>query len=251
MLKAAASLGPGPSLAGGPLRAAQSGGSRGSAPTAPCLPLHPAAQAHPATLPRTTTWTAATAPKDPSTHPRGARASPPPTPASVPPARTSGPTGNGAGHAACLQPAGPHTDLSGVPHAPRLRRPVSCRHPAPATGRPPPVPAGSRARTRQKKPGGQGRAAGRAEGKTTHAHTGTGDRGPGRAGGRTESVMEAPGQQRKKSVKRGEREGGPPSGEAPTGGPRLCGVPATGHRGSTKHRLGNTKLTHSSGALWA
>ena len=40
---------------------------------------------------------------------------------------------------------------------------------------------------------------------------GTGDRGPGRAGGRTESVMEAPGQQRKKSVKRGEREGGPPS----------------------------------------
>ena len=161
MLKAAASPGPGPSLVGG---------SRGSPPTAPCYPLlpaardvhstqhrpHPAAQARPATLPRTTTWTAATAPEGPSTHPCGARASPPPTPASVPPARSSGPKGNGASHAACLRPAGPHTDLSGVPHAPRLRRPVSCRHPAPATGRPLPVPAGSRARTRQKKPGGWG-----------------------------------------------------------------------------------------------
>lgn len=142
-----------------------------AAPSSPRCALHPAAQARPATLPRMTTWTAATAPEGPSTHPCGARASPPPTPASVPPARTSGPTGNGASHVACLRPAGPHTDLSGVPHAPRLRRPVSCRHPAPATGRPLPVPAGSRARTRQKKPGGgggQGRAAGRAEGETTH-----------------------------------------------------------------------------------
>lgn len=127
-----------------------------AAPSSPRCALHPAAQARPATLPRMTTWTAATAPEGPSTHPCGARASPPPTPASVPPARTSGPTGNGASHVACLRPAGPHTDLSGVPHAPRLRRPVSCRHPAPATGRPLPVPAGSRARTRQKKPGGWG-----------------------------------------------------------------------------------------------
>lgn len=167
MLKAAASLGPGPSLAGGPLRAAQSGGSRGSAPTAPCLPLHPAAQAHPATLPRTTTWTAATAPKDPSTHPRGARASPPPTPASVPPARTSGPTGNGAGHAACLQPAGPHTDLSGVPHAPRLRhREARLRPPG---GRCQFLPEAEPGRAKRSQEGRGGRRGGRRG--RPHTHT--------------------------------------------------------------------------------
>lgn len=234
MLKAAASPGPGRSLVGGPLRAAQSGAPKAHPPQ------HPATRGSkqpevcaPSSSPGPPSHAAPHDHLDGSHDPQGSLHSPPWGPRQptshaciCASSRTAGPTGNGSGHAACLRPAGPHTDLSGVPHAPRLRRPVSCRHPAPATGRPLPVPAGSRARTRQKKPRRGGVAAGRVEGKTTHTRgQETGGRG-GRAGGRTESVMDAPGQQRKESVKRGEREGGPPSREAP----RLCGVPATGRR---------------------
>ena len=233
MLKAATSPGPGPSLVGGPLGAAQSGAPKARPPQHPATrcPKQPEVCA-PSSSPGPPSHAAPHDLLDGSHDRRGSLHSPPWGPSQptshaciCASSRTAGPTGSGAGHAACLWPAGPHTDLSGVPHAPQLRRPVSCRHPALATGRPLPVPAGSRARTRQKKPR-RGVAAGRAEGETTHTRgQETGGRG-GRAGGRTESVMDAPGQQRKESVKRGEREGGPPSREAP----RLCGVPATGRR---------------------
>lgn len=113
--------------------------------------------------------------------PRGP-STPPPTPASLPSSRTSGPTSNGAGRPACLRPAEPHTDLSGVPHAPRLRRPTSCRF----------LPEAEPGRAQKSRGGGGG--------KTRHDTTRGQQMG---GGGQTENVMEVPQQQGKKSMRRG------------------------------------------------
>lgn len=150
----------------------------------------------------------------------GRPTAPPPTP--------TGPEPSHRLRRASLPPAGmlrhhrqrcrpPSTDLSrgcrthlgsAVPRAAETRlRP---------SGRPLPIPARSRARACQKKPGGRG---GRREGRPQHGDRREGARG-GQAGGQTENVMEAPEQQRKKSMKRGEREVGRATvpGEAPARG---------------------------------